>query len=228
MATSIAGFGVKMRRIISQRRLWKIAGLLILALIVFVLANVHSFLAVTSPVVSEILVVEAWFWNRPALKEAAEEYRRGCYQYVVVVGSFESDKANFSQKPGDAELAACQLKRLGIEDSRIIVLSAPAVERHRTFSMAINFRKWMINKSPQTKAINVFTIGVHSRKSRILFEKALGSKVKVGIISGSEHAYTPAFWWSSATGLRIVSRNIAGYFYALFYSPPAESNAQRF
>jgi hypothetical protein len=33
------------------------------------------------------------------------------------------------------------------------------------------------------RLINVITVGVHARRSRVLFEKALGPDVEVGVIS---------------------------------------------
>ena len=72
---------------------------------------------------------------------------------------------------------------------------------------------------PDVRAIDVFSIGVHARKSQVLFRKAFGPEVRVGIIVGTESAYDGGRWWSTRAGWYIVLRNTLGYFYALTLDP---------
>jgi hypothetical protein len=191
--------------------------------LVLLAAPMHGFLATTDRTAGEILVVEAWFWNRPALKEAVEEFHRGHYKCLVVVGGPSDEDSRNEATTSSADLAAKRLRDWGCEEQSLVVLRTPWVEKHRTYATAISFKSWMLKHHPQTKAINLFSLGVHARKSRLLFQKALGLDVTVGVIAGTEDAYPPTRWWSTARGIRLVLRNFVGYLYARLWSPPADS-----
>lgn len=192
--------------------------ILLVLLAVFV-ATIHGFLARSAPVDGEILVVEAWLWNRPTLVEVANEFRRGHYEQVVIVGQPSVDNRSGRGGENDSDLAAERLSNLGLDRDLLVSLTAPGVRRYRTYASAVVFSKWMQTNYPETKAINVFTISVHARRSQHLFRKALGPGVKVGVIAGSQTAYVPWRWWLSFTGIRLVAKNLFGYLYELFFLP---------
>ena len=57
----------------------------LIAALVFVF-TIHDFLAISRPVVGNILVVEAWILDSSAIKEAADEFTCGHYEWLVTVG----------------------------------------------------------------------------------------------------------------------------------------------
>jgi hypothetical protein len=80
--------------------------------------------------------------------------------------------------------------------------------------MALATKEWLI--ANQIKAVNVFTGGPHGRKSYVIFKKALGDGIRVGVISCPIKHY-PTRWWTSLRGTSVTLRYLAGYFYAVLW-----------
>lgn len=154
------------------------------------------------------------------MKEAAEEFSRGQYKYLVTVGGpVEGDEGPTNQK-NFAELAARRLQELGVAESSITVLNVPIVTNHRTYASALAVRNWINNSKIEVTGVNVFTLGAHARKSLVLFKRALGPEIKVGVISGTDTDYDPAHWWISVRGIYVILRKTLGYLYAIFWPLP--------
>jgi len=188
-------------------------------LTIFVL-TINDFLAISRPVDANILVVEGWIWNSPALREAAVEFNRGHYTWLVAVGGpIGGDGATLAHD-NTAELAARQLRELGVDENLIVVLRVPDMTRHRSYASALTLRNWLARSHTETAAVNVFTVGAHARKSLVLFKRALGSSAKVGVIAGTEDGFDPNRWWMSPRGIYVIARKTLGYLYAVFWPLP--------
>jgi hypothetical protein len=199
-----------------------IFGILLVAIGAYVIV-IHRFLAITKRVVAEVLVVEGWTWDRPGLREAVREIGRGDYQCVICVGeSLPRGKAPGGTE-SSASLAARRLVELGIDKERVFEVTVSDPVGYRTFGAALAVRAWLRHERPAVAGVNVFTIGVHARKSYVLYRKALGPGFQVGIIAGPVYSYSVRRWWASPTGTYAVLRNTVGYLYALTVSAPAET-----
>lgn len=200
----------------------RLAGATGLAALIAFMFCIHNFLAITKPVSGQVLIVESWFANRPtAMREVAGHFAKGHYQLVLFVGGTKSGPAGKSS----AELAADCLAGLGLDRKFIQVAAETDVEFNRTFGSARTARSWITRERPEVRAVDVVTLGVHARKSLILFQKVFAPERTVGIIALTETAYPPNQWWTTRTGWYLVLRNTAGYFQALLQSPdPAASN----
>jgi hypothetical protein len=192
---------------------------LLAALILFVIA-VHDRLAISDPVHANVLVVESWMWESAAMQEAAEEFKRGSYGVVVAVGLFPRNQESGPMVENCAMLAAEQLRKLGVDQHAIKVLVVPNIDRHRTYASALAVKRWLADTKTDAVGINVFTLGVHARKSLVLFKRAFGESVPVGVISGTEDRYDPRRWWFSARGIATVLRKTVGYLYAKWWPLP--------
>jgi len=201
-----------------KRQRFKLLGFaLVFGLLVFVW-RINDFLATTLPVDGDILVVESWFWESSAMKEVKEEFNHGHYKWLVAVGTpIES----LDQK-SSAEVAARRLQELGVDESRIIMLPVPVMKLHQTYTFALALRNWLIRSKTQTTGVNVFTLGTHARKSLVLFKRALGSGIKVGVIAGTEDHFDASRWWLSARGIYWVIGRTFGYLYAISWPLPNE------
>ncbi len=193
--------------------------LIVVALVMMVVfvPVLHDFLAITDPVQANVLVVEGWVRESAAMQEAAEEFKRGRYDVVVTVGVLSPGQERESIQEDSAELAAEQLRKLGVDDYVIEVLAVPNVNGHRTYTSALAVKHWLAHSNVHPKGVNVFTLGTHARKSLILFKRALGEGISVGVIAGTETAYDPERWWFSVTGIYTVLRKTVGYFYAKWW-----------
>jgi hypothetical protein len=182
--------------------------------------TINEFLSVSHRVDGNFLVVEGWVWNSPAIMEASEEFKHGQYTLLVTVeGPIESNEGT-PVRDNTAMLAAEKLKDLGMDKSRIIVLAVPNVSRHRTYASAVTLRDWLRDSGTQTKGVNGFTIGPHARKSLVLFSRALGAGIPVGVIAGTDDTYNPDRWWMSARGIYMILRKLLGNFYAVTWPLP--------
>jgi uncharacterized SAM-binding protein YcdF (DUF218 family) len=99
----------------------------------------------------------------------------------------------------------------------IIAIPAPPVIRDRTYASAVALKDWLKKAPFPIKGINLVSLGTHARRSRLLFEKALGSGITVGIIAIPDVRYDPQAWWKSSLGVRLTLDELIAYLYARFF-----------
>lgn len=196
----------------------------LLTVIVFAL-TIHDFLAINHPVHANVLVVEGWIWESSAMKDAAEEFKRGRYAIVVTVGTLPSWHESGQSDENAASRAAEQLKYLGVSEHTIHILTVRNIDKHRTYTSALSVRQWLLNSHIPVTGINVFTIGAHARKSLVLFKRAFGDNTPIGVIAGIENGYDPEHWWLSVNGIYTVLRKTIGYLYAEWWPLPDDPHA---
>ena len=94
-------------------------------------------------------------------------------------------------------------------------------DRDRTYTSARALANWFSDHRPRVRAINVLTESVHARRTRLLFETALGDRIKVGIIAVGNPDYDAKHWWRYSEGVRdVISESIAYVYAKLFFWPP--------
>jgi len=65
-------------------------------------------------------------------------------------------------------------------------------------------------------SLNVLTQGAHARRTRLLYQKAFGNNVAIGVIAVSNSDYEPTHWWRYSDGVREVIGESIAYIYARF------------
>jgi hypothetical protein len=183
-----------------------------LLVIVIASATLPAFLAVSAPSGRGVLVVEAWI-PKASLMDAVRVFQSGDYQHLVLAGG--PMRANEISSPAVgsyADAAEVEVKALNVSPDKVIRIPVSPAS-HRTFATAVAVRRWLATSQPSAKSVDVFTAGVHARKSWILFRYALGDGYRVGVIAGPEHSYDSHLWIFSTRGVRIVCRNVVGYIY---------------
>jgi len=182
-------------------------------MIVIAAATLPPFLAVSTPSGRGVLVVEAWV-PQASLEDAVQVFQSGDYQYLVLAGGpMRTYEITSPAVVSYADAAELEVKTLNINPEKIIKIPVrPAT--HRTFATAVAVQQWLASSQLSVASVDVFTAGVHARKSWILFRYALGDDYRVGVIAGPEHSYDSRRWMFSSRGVRIVSRNIVGYVYS--------------
>jgi len=175
---------------------------------------IYGFLSPSNPVPAEVLVVEYWLPDY-ALQGAVAEFKRGHYKYVMTSGTeFPRGWGSSSLYKTGADLAAATLAAMGLETNCIVVLSPSQAVRDRTYSRAVAIAEWLEATNPMARAVNLYSLGPHARRSRLLYQKALGKKVKVGVFAHPPDSYDPNRWWSASNGFRDVTGEALAYFYA--------------
>ena len=183
-----------------------------------VVLGIHSFLAVTSPAHSDYLVVEGWI-HYSDFDLAAQEFRNGHYKKLLTAGVQRDTATKPGSKDTYADYAAEQLKDFGVTDAQEQAVPCWVTHKDRTYNSALAVKKWFLDKGVKIKSIDVLTEGPHARRSRLLYQKAFGSDVEVGIIAVPDPTYDAGHWWRSSEGVREVIGETVAYMYAKFCFP---------
>jgi hypothetical protein len=173
------------------------------------------FLCLNRPVAAQVLIVEGWLPDY-ALEGAVAEFHRGGYRYVITAGSPLLSGYYFSEVKTSAHLAAISLVKLGLSTNLVIPVPGPPVLRERSLAHAKAVQEWIHTHDPNVHSVNVYTLGVHARRSRMLFQKVLGDNMEVGIIACPDAAYEENQWWKTSEGLKTVSGEVLAYVWACF------------
>jgi hypothetical protein len=176
--------------------------------------KIHDFLALNSPINGEILVVEGWFPDVPGMADAANALLHHNYQRVVCVAVDDPEDAA-SAHTSNAQRASKRLISLGVNPLLIHVIALKSSEHDRTFHCALAVKSWLEKEHPKVRSIDVFTVGIHARKSLLLYKKAMPEGFSVGIIAAKDSRDFASNWWLSPRGIYLVLRNTVGYLYAL-------------
>ena len=198
---------------------WFLLVVFLAALAGTAVVNVYPFLATNAPVATDNLVVEGWIPDY-ALDSAVDEFWRGRYRRILTTGSIANDGWKDEPKYTSADWAAARLKDRGLGH---VVVAIPNRDQHgdRTYHSALAVRRWIDRQSTPVEAINVVTLGLHARRTRLLFQQALGPSVKVGVISFPDRRYGPEPWWESSDGIRDVINEAVAYAYVKFFFWPS-------
>jgi hypothetical protein len=208
-----------------SRRGWFALFVLLFALSALLFFGIYPFLSVSAPVPAEILVIEGWL-GTPALKAAASHIRTNHYQYIFTTGGpvdgYEDSTSIFDSY---AHRAWSRLIKLGIDPQLVTRVPAPHTDRNRTYASALALRSWMSAHGIEPAGLNVISQSVHSRRTRLLYQKAFASGTQIGIIAGPPEGYNKGSWWNYSAGVKDVIAEAAGYFYArLFFWPPPRTH----
>jgi uncharacterized SAM-binding protein YcdF (DUF218 family) len=210
---------------LSMRGWLVFAGVLVLAT-VFSALSIHRFLALTVRTDAEVLVVEGWIPDY-AIHTAAAEFNSGRYQHVFATGGpFRSLEGLLPDNSSTASIGAHRLKRAGVASERVHAVPSLYSERDRTYHSALALRDWFAAHQLSVTAINVVTVDVHARRTRLLFQAALGPAVHIGVVAVPNPAYDPKRWWSASEGFRDVLAEGIAYIYARFFFFPSAAPLQ--
>jgi uncharacterized SAM-binding protein YcdF (DUF218 family) len=120
-----------------------------------------------------------------------------------------------------AEFGGAILNKKGLGPEVVQAVPSPFVPQDRTFTEAVTLRKWLLERGIVVGSVNILTEGPHARRSRLLFAKAFGKNVKVGVISVPSVNYDHTHWWRTSEGVRTMIGELLAYEYArlLFRAP---------
>jgi DUF218 domain len=181
---------------------WLVLLALGFALCVLGVRNIYAFLAPNDPVGARILVVEGWLAPKE-LDQAVQTFRMGNYARVVTTGGPTSGWPE--TKYGNyAIMAAGYLAQHGVPRDKILVVPAPPSAQERTFLSAVMLRNSAKQLGIKLDAIDLFSSGVHARRSRLLFQMALGPKIYVGVLAARPADYDPEAWWRTSAGVESI------------------------
>lgn len=183
---------------------------LVLALAVW---RLPRFLEASAPGGRGLLVVEGWM-SREGMRFAAERFRAGGYELMVVAGGPLDGPECGGVGPTYADRAAAEMRRLGIVEPSLAVVPAPASAQDRTYRSAVSVRQWLERTGRRVESLDVLSQGPHTRRSRALYQLALGDGIRVGSIAAPTD-YPLEGWWRHSTGAKEVLTEAIGYTWAV-------------
>lgn len=188
-----------------------LASLLVLA--VLLVLGIQPFLAVSRPVPSQVMVVEGWI-PLTALRTAADRFRQEGYTTLYCIGEPLPDDSGAPSGANYGQITANQFYEMGLPPGSVEVVPSGHPQRDRTYTGAVALREWINGKGTPVASFNVVTKGVHSRRSRLMFEAAFGEQMAVGVISLPDLEYDPARWWRYSEGVKEIISEAGAYLYA--------------
>lgn len=182
----------------------------------------ESFLARTERQLADILVVEGWI-GIEGIKAAKTEFEQGGYRYIVATGGMSGNRWD-TRRWSLANEAEELLLRLGLSRDQVILAKPQDVQNHRTFASAVAVWHALHERGIQAKAINLFTLGVHARRSRLVYAKVQQFDIQVGVVSWTPPGYYSGSWWQSSDRSLELLKETVGFLYEALLNSGRGSN----
>jgi hypothetical protein len=148
------------------------------------------------------LVIEGWLDARD-LEQALPAIRSGRYQRVLTTGGPIETWDDRSDWNSYAERAAAYLAQRGTGPLAVSAVAAPRTEHDRTYRSAVTVREWTRAAGVGLDAIDVFTAGIHARRSRAVYRLAFGPQTEVGVLAAPNRDEVRR-WWTNSRGAKAV------------------------
>ena len=152
---------------------------------------------------ARLLVVEGWL-DEDALDDAAAASRDGRYERVVTSGGPLEGWHEGQTATNFAERAAGYLRRHGLVAVPVVAVPAPASAQDRSFLSAVVVRDWIRREGLAPAAVDVYSAGVHARRSRMVYRLAFGPSVEIGVRAARPKNYDLDHWWRTSQGTKTV------------------------
>lgn len=193
---------------------WLIILIVLVGLLRFLLSYSINYLAISHPVKAKTLVVEGWVETYVVL-DAMDYYRDNGYERMIVTGVPITIYEFIAPYKNTAEATIFTMKYYGFTDT-IYSASIPTnVYVDRTFHTGLLVKELFDEHPDWEKSVDIYSVGVHARRSRFLFSKALGSDFQVGIIAHPDRSFQAETWWKSSKGFRNVTNEMLATPYAM-------------
>jgi hypothetical protein len=181
----------------------------------------YPFLAVTDRVSSQYVVAEGWL-EAPELRVAAGEFARRGYIKIITSGGRVMNEWTPDDSVTYADWGASKLERIGVPTNLIQRVPCFISHRDRTYNSALAVKNWFTVNHIPIQRLDVFTEGAHARRTRLLYQKAFGDDVQIGIIAIQDPKFDPHSWWRTSEGVREVVGEAIAYLYARFFFHPSK------
>jgi hypothetical protein len=185
--------------------------------IVLVANHIQTFLSTNHPIEAQILIIEGWLPDF-ALKKTADYFSANNYKLIITTGGPIPTGSFLTEYKTYANLAKSTLEMISSEKA-IVAVPAPYVRQDRTYASALALKGWLEKSNIKYRKINVISLDAHARRSRFIFQKALGGSYSIGIIAIDDIRYDAKKWWASSNGFRIIVDEAIAYLYAIFFFP---------
>lgn len=166
----------------------------------------YDFLNPTAPAARDggptpqVLIVEGWL-SEQDLDVAIDYIARSPYRVIVTAGGPIETFSNYATY---AARAADYLREHGLTDRPILAAPAPGSAQERTYLSAIVARDAIREHGWDARRVDVYTLGVHTRRTWYLYRLAFGDDATVGVIGAEPHLYEPRRWWTTSMAFKVT------------------------
>ena len=152
----------------------------------------------------------------PRLIEAADLYRDGLVQKVVINGNRKSDTLRQLENSGYKPPCKWYAKHLAILASLDVpkedIIAISAEDAYDTISEARIVGETLLNNGMESVVIT--TSKFHSRRARHIWRSLYGKRLKIHIAPARDDPFAPGSWWKSGRQIRwVLSEYGAWVFY---------------
>ncbi len=198
---------------------WTIILSFLFALFFLLVLAINPFLSINKPNHGGILIVEGSLTDYD-IEQSIGIFKELKCEYILTTGGTVPKGYYHAKYENYAQVGANKLEGFGFPNDKIISLPSKFILKDRTYHNALTVKKWLDTTNIQVTKINIYEIGPHARRSRLLYEKALGTKYQIGIISMNDINYDAKKWWKSSVGFRtVIGESIAYLYVRLFFYP---------
>jgi hypothetical protein len=179
-------------------------------------------LAVERPAAgARILIVEGWL-DAAELDQAVARARAGRYDRVLTAGGPIDGWTDAPRWATFAERSADYLQRHGLHDVPVAAVPSARSQRERSYVGAVAVREEIAAAGRAGEPVDVFSAGVHARRSRSIYRLAFGPDTSVGILAARPEAYDLDRWWTTSVGAKaVLDETISLAWTACCFWPPA-------
>lgn len=201
-------------------------GFLIILLVIVIsgrllMPGIYKFLFLNKPVTTKTMVLEGWVPTY-ALQDALKYFNDNNYENLIVTGIPITQYEYASDFNYTSQATILALKHFGFTDTIYEAANPTNIYKDRTYTTAI-ISKEIFQKHPEWgKSFNIYSMGVHSNRSLVLFKKAFPDSYEIGMIAHSDRAFIGEEWWKSSIGFRNISNELLALTYARLFFYPEE------
>ncbi|HJN05176.1 MAG TPA: DUF1684 domain-containing protein [Bacteroidales bacterium] len=197
---------------------WVIILLFLAVIFRLSLVAVYYFLAVNNSVNSKTLVLEG-FAPTYVVKDALKYYKENEFDRLIVTGIPIVNYEFIAPYKNTALATMTAIRKFGFNDTVYIADIPTNILIDRTYNTAVA-TKMLFDENNWPKNFDIYSVGVHARRSRMMFRKVFGSDYDIGIISHQDRTFDPNHWWRNSKGFRNVSNEFVATLYVMMFFHP--------
>ncbi len=215
--------GVKLfkRKMCVKPTIW--GWLVIIAVILLVgrasLTGIVKFLSLNDPVESKTMVLEGWVPTY-AVKDAMKYFRDNEYERLIITGIPIVNYEFIAPYKNTAEATLLAVRYYGYNDTVYLAEIPTTVLVDRTYNTAVETKLLFDSNPDWPKSMNIYSVGVHARRTYTMFRNAFGNTYNIGVLSQRDRTFDPMSWWKSSKGFRNVSNEFIATLYVMAFFHP--------
>ncbi len=198
--------------------------LVVVLLVIGFVGNIVPFLSAEKTIDAKILIIEGYVPDY-AYPGIIELFQQKNYELIVTSGTSFDQGHYIAGVKTAADLIRNSLINLGFDSSKVIAVPVPPeIYKDRTWHSALYSFNYIKANYPETKKANIVSTGVHSRRSKYLFDMVFEPEIELGNIVIDQPSVPKRGWYKSSRGFKTVLNESISYLYVKLFFWPEQNN----